>query len=78
MTVLEARMVDSTHLELAEPVGLPAGRKLIISVVEADQTPEERQQWLAASEATLRSAYSESEPDYSLDLLKQRNPEYRR
>ncbi len=78
MTVLEARMVDATHLELAEPVDLPPGRKLVVSVVEAAEEPEERRQWLAASEAALEAAYSDSEPDYSLDLLKERNPEFAR
>ncbi len=76
MTVLEARMVDATHLELSEPVDLPPGRKLVISVVEADEEFDERKQWLAASEDNLRAAYADSEPDYSLDLLRDRNPEF--
>ncbi len=76
MTVLEARMVDATHLELSEPVDLPPGRKLVISVVEADEEFDERRQWLAASEDNLRAAYNDSEPDYSLDLLRDRNPEF--
>ncbi len=78
MTDLEARMVDPTHLELSEPVDLPRGSKLVVSVVEADDGAEDRQQWLAASAVTLQAAYSDSEPDYSLDLLKERNPEYER
>ncbi len=78
MTLLQARLIDSTHLELAEPVDLPAGRKLLVSVVETDDEHDEHQQWLASSEATLRTAYSDAEPDYSLDLIKEPNPEYRR
>ena len=78
MTVLEARMVDATHLELSEPVDLPLGRRLVVSVVEVDEEVDERRQWLAASAATLRAAYSDSEPDYSLDLLTAQNPEYAR
>ncbi len=78
MTILEARMVDPTHLELAEPVDLPAGRRLVVSVVEVDDGPCERRQWLGASEATLQTAYCDSEPDYPLDLLKEPNPEYER
>lgn len=79
MTILEARMVDATHLELSEPVDLPPGRKLVVSVVEVgDEVDEDRRPWLAASESTLQAAYSDSEPDYSLDLLKDRNPEYER
>lgn len=78
MTVLEARMLDSTHLELSQPVDLPAGRRLVVSLVEADEELDDRQQWLAASADTLSAAYSDSEPEYSLDLLKERNPEYDR
>ncbi len=73
MTVLEARLVDATRLELSEPVDFPRGSKLVVSVVEADAGAEERRQWLAASAVTLQAAYSDSEPDYSLDLLRNRN-----
>ena len=78
MTVLEARMVDSTHLELLEPVDLPPGRRLVVSVVEADEDFDERRQWLTASELSLQDAYSDSDPDYSLDQVKEPNPEYDR
>ena len=78
MTVLEARMIDATHLELSEPVDLPTGQKLVVSVVEANESFDERSQWLAASEAALQGAYSDSEPDYSLDQIKEPNPEYDR
>ena len=78
MTVLEAKMIDATHLELSEPVDLPVGRKLLVSVVEVDENLGERRQWLAASEASLQKAYSDSEPDYSLDWVKEPNPEYDR
>ncbi len=73
MAVVEAKVVDETHLELAEPIGLPAGRNVVLSVAEAD----ERAQWLAASEDSLRAAYGQDEPEYSLDMLKERNPEFK-
>ncbi len=60
-------MIDATHLELAEPVDLPAGRKPVLSLVDAEQDYDERQQWLAASEGGLQEAYSDSEPEYFLD-----------
>ena len=78
MTVLEARMVDATHLELSEPIDLPPGRRLVVSGLEADEQVEERQGWLAASEESFLAAYSDSEPEYSLDLVKEPNPEYDR
>ncbi len=76
MTFVEARIVDATHLELSEPVDLPAGSKLVLSVVEVDEEIDERRQWLAASDRALGAAYGDSEPDYSLDLIKEPNPEY--
>ncbi len=75
MPVLEARMVDSTHLELAEPVDLPPGRKLVVSIVDTEQDDEERHQWLAVSEAGLQDAYSATEPDYLLNQIKEPNLE---
>ncbi len=78
MTVLEARIIDATHLELAEPVDLPAGRKLVVSLVDAEQDYDQRQQWLAASAAGLQEAYSDSEPNCSLDQVKEPNPQYDR
>ncbi len=71
MTLLEARIIDATHLELAEPVDLPAGRRLVVSLVDAEPDDGERQQWLAASEAGLQDAYSDFEPEYSLDQVKE-------
>ncbi len=76
MTVLAARMVDATHLELAEPIDLPPGRRLVVSVLEAAELVDDRKEWLAASGETLRAAYSDSELEYSLDLIKEPNPEY--
>ena len=76
MTILEARIVDATHLELSKPVDLPTGSKLVISVVELDTEIDQRSQWLAASERALGDAYGDADPDYSLDLIKEPNPEY--
>ncbi len=78
MTVREARIIDPTHLDLAEPMDLPAGQKLVVSVVEADDSFDERHQWLAVSGAGLQDAYCSSEPEYSLDQIKEPNPEYDR
>ncbi len=64
-------MIDATHLELSEPEDLPPGCKVVFSVMKVDETSGERQQWLAASEAGLQDAYGDSEPDYSVDLIKE-------
>ncbi len=75
MVVLEARVVDSTHLELSRPIDTPLGRKVVISVTEAKKDMDEHALWLAASAEGLRSAFGDSEPEYTLDMVKEPNPE---
>ncbi len=38
---------------------------------------EDRASWLAASQRGLQAAYGDDEPEYSLDVLKEENPEFR-
>ena len=76
MTFIEARVIDATHLELETPLDVPLNRKVMVSVARMDEETNERAQWLAASEDTLRNAYGNSEPDYSLDMLQERNPDF--
>jgi hypothetical protein len=77
MSAIRARVIDATHLELSSPLDLPLGHKVVISVTEVPED-DERPQWLAASADSLRSAYGDSEPEYSLALLKERNPGFGR
>jgi hypothetical protein len=62
MVLVEAKVVDSTHLELSKPIGAPQGGTVFVSV--ADSADEERREWLEASARALESVYSETEPDY--------------
>lgn len=34
MVVIEARVMDSTHLELAQPIAAPTGAKVVVSLVD--------------------------------------------
>ncbi len=76
MVLVEAKVVDSTHLELSKPIAARQGLTVFVSVVESGQKDAERQQWLAASAASLQAAYGESEPDYSASMVKENNPDY--
>lgn len=76
MVVVEARVLDSTHLELANPIGAPAGGRVLVSLAEAGDADAERTGWLAASASSLGAAYGPGEPEYTLDMLKERNPEF--
>lgn len=76
MVLVEAKVVDSTHLELLRPIGADQGRTVFVSVAESLERDVERQQWLAASCETLRAAYGESEPDYTPSMVRESNPDY--
>ena len=76
MVLVEAKVVDSTHLELSKPIAARQGLTVLVSVVESGQKDAERQQWLAASAASLQSAYGESEPDYPASMVRENNPDY--
>jgi hypothetical protein len=76
MVLVEARVVDATHLELARPIGTRRGGKVFVSVAEAGEKDAERQEWLAASSDRLGAAYADSEPDYTPSMLRESNPDY--
>ncbi len=75
---MEAKVVDSTHLELSKPIAERQGRIIIVAVAEGGEEDADRQQWLAASASSLHAAYGESEPDYTNSMIRESNPGYRR
>ena len=77
MTILQAKVLDATHLELSKPISQPKGHNIIISVADADSADESREQWLAISSQSLSRAYSNSEPEYTPAMVRERNPEYK-
>jgi hypothetical protein len=66
---------DGKQICLDEPYELQRGSKLIVAVVSGDSLEEERQAWLAASQAGLARAYGDSEPDYSNAVLRETPPQ---
>ena len=76
MVLIEAKVLDATHLELAEPIATREGLTVFIAVAEPGDEDAERQQWIAASAISLQSAYGESDPDYSASLVRETNPDY--
>jgi hypothetical protein len=75
MVVVEARVIDSTHLELAGPIDVHQGERVIVSVIDSGDV--EREAWTSFSGNRLQDAYGEEEPDYPLALVKESNPEYK-
>jgi len=77
MVVVQARVVDSTHLELSKPIGLEQGEHVVVSFAEPGDGDTEREMWLSASAAFLAAAYGDDEPDYASSLVRESNPEYK-
>ena len=65
---------DGKQIRLDEPVALKANAKLLVVVLPEED--EEREDWIRASQANLARAYGENEPEYTLDMIKEPNPDY--
>ena len=65
---------DGERILLDEPVELEPNTRLIVTVLPNHDT--ERESWLRLSEKRLEAAYGEDEEEYSLDLIREANPEY--
>ena len=76
MILIEAKVVDATHLQLSRPITVKRGRSVYISMAETEATDDDQQPWLAASASSLQSAYVDSEPDYASSLVKEPNADY--
>ncbi|NJL59232.1 MAG: hypothetical protein HC887_05875 [Desulfobacteraceae bacterium] len=74
MQTIEASVVDSNHLKLSNPIPMQPGSKIRIMFIAPENT--ERESWAALSLKGLESAYGEDEPEYSIDLIKESNPEF--
>jgi len=58
-------------LELAQPMDTCPGYKMIVSVLDPAQG--ERDEWLSLSLGTIASAYGDSEPEYTVGMIKEPN-----
>ncbi len=76
MRIIEAQVLDATHLELTRPIQVPRGSKILISIT-APESDKEHKEWVEMSLQYLQSAYGPDEPDYSLERIKIPNPEFK-
>jgi len=72
---VEAQVIDSRHLKLKKPINIAPGSKVMITIEPAEGVAED-QEWYLLSSQGLEEAYSENEPDYSLERIKIPNPDY--
>ncbi len=76
MMLVEAKVLDPRHLELARPIAAGPGGCVYVVVPEAADQDEERRQWLDGSIGSLAAAYSDAEPEYAPDMVREPNPDY--
>ncbi len=67
---------DGERIRLDEPYELKPDTKLLVTVLPEEQEDEEREAWFRLSSQGLATAYSEEEPEYPIDLIKEPNPDY--
>ncbi len=76
MILVKARVLDSTHLELAKPIAAGCGGQVFVVVAESTHPDDERKHWLDGSLESLQNAYGDSEPEYALSMVRESNPGY--
>jgi hypothetical protein len=76
MVLVQARVLDSTHLELAKPIAAGRGGKVFLVITEPANADADRQQWLDGASESLCTAYGDSEPEYSPSMVRETNPGY--
>jgi hypothetical protein len=77
MGVVEARVIDGNHLKLLQRINMPAGSRVMVSVTPIDELAEEDEAWPQMAAEGLAAAYGDAEPEYSVQLIRQHNPEFR-
>ena len=68
---------DGSRIQLDEPFEMEPDTRLVVTVLPKQQG-DERRDWHSLSQQGLQGAYGVEEPDYSLALLKEVNPDYDR
>jgi hypothetical protein len=67
---------DGQKICLDEPFEMEPDTELIVTVLPMQSLDAERAVWLRLSQQGLAAAYREDEVEYSLDQIKEPNPEY--
>ncbi len=67
---------DGQQIVLDEPYTLEPNAPLVVTVLSTEDD-EERADWLRLSLHGLAAAYGNDEPVYTIDMVKELNPEYK-
>ena len=68
---------DGEQIQLDEPYALEPETRLLVTVLPREEEVEAKS-WASLSARGLADAYGTEEPEYSLELLTQKNAEYER
>ena len=68
---------DGKQILLDEPFELEPNTELMVTILPKS-LDDEREDWARLALESLERAYGDNEPEYSLDLIKEANPEYER
>ena len=74
---------DGEKILLDEPYKLEPNTALLVTILPSPMhresaEEEERQDWLRLSMQGLAAAYGDDEPEYTIDMVKELNPDYQR
>jgi len=77
MQMIESQVLDATHLELLQPIQIPPRSRIVVAVMASEDLLDEREAWFRFAAEHFQRAYGEDEPEYTLDMIREPNPEYK-
>ncbi len=79
MTSPVIAIVKNGKIELLNPLSFPEGTQLLVTPIPSDsqlESIETKDEWSNLSLQGLNLAYDENEPEYTLEQIKEFNPDY--
>ncbi len=67
---------DGEQIRLDAPFDLKPDTRLLVTILPGPESDEDYADWLTASLRSLEQAYGANEPDYSMEMVKEPNPDY--
>jgi hypothetical protein len=67
---------DGSRIVLDAPYELKSNDKLLVTLLQPGTGEEEKKEWTESSLSHLNDAYGKNEPEYSISLVKEPNPDY--
>ena len=69
---------DGERIHLDEPCLLEPDTPLLVIVLQKQDDADDHADWIRLSQQAFANAYGEDEPEYSLDTIREPNPDYAR